>query len=167
MDACAGADIHDIVRAAHGILIVLDHDDRIAEVAEIFQRSDELIIVPLMQADGRLIQHIEHAGERTADLGRQADALALAAGQSACRPGQCEVVESHALQELQAVLDLLHDLAADLLLFFGQFWLIVGDELQLVPDGQLAEVADVLVSDGHRQHHRLEAFAVAVGALDA
>ena len=36
MNACARAYIHDIIRAAHGVLIVLHHDDRIAEVAEIF-----------------------------------------------------------------------------------------------------------------------------------
>ena len=84
MHACTRAYIHDIIRAAHGIFIVLYHDHRIAEVAEIFQGGNELVVIALMQADRRLVQHIEHAGKRTADLSGQADALALAAGKSAC-----------------------------------------------------------------------------------
>ena len=63
---------------------VLDHDDRVAQIPQVFQGGNELIVIPLMQADGRLVQHIEHAGKRTADLSGQADALALAAGKSAC-----------------------------------------------------------------------------------
>ena len=84
VDARARADVHDIIGAAHGILVVLDHDDRIAEVAEIFQRCDEFIVVALVQADGRLIQHVQHTRQSASDLGGQADALALAAGQGAC-----------------------------------------------------------------------------------
>ena len=48
---------------------------------------------------------------------------------------------------MQTVFDFLHDLAADLLLFFGQVRLVFPDEFQLFPDGHLAEFADVLVPD--------------------
>jgi len=44
---------------------------------------------------------------RTADLGGEADALAFAAGQGAGRAGQGQVIQTHALQKLQAVPDLL------------------------------------------------------------
>ena len=47
-----GAYVHDIVRAAHGVLVVLYHDDRVAQIPQVFQGSDKLIVVPLMQADG-------------------------------------------------------------------------------------------------------------------
>ena len=88
VNARAGAHIHDIVRAAHGILVVLDHDDGITEVPQVLQGRNELVVVTLVQADAGLVQHIEHAGQCTADLGGEADALALAAGQSASRAGQ-------------------------------------------------------------------------------
>ncbi len=39
MNAGARADIDDIVRAAHGVLVVLDHDDGIAEIPQILQRT--------------------------------------------------------------------------------------------------------------------------------
>ena len=41
------------------------------------------------------------------------------------------------------------------------------DKFQLVPDGHLAELADVLVPDGHGKHHRFQALTVAVRALHA
>ena len=146
---------------------MFDHDDRIAQVAQILQGRDELVVVALVQADAGFVQNIQHTGQRTADLGGQADALALAAGQCACRAGQRQVIQTHALQKLQAVLDLLHDLPADLFLLFGQIRLIFRDEAQFIPDGHLAEFADVFVPDGHGQHHRLQAAAMAVRALDA
>ena len=120
-----------------------------------------------MQADRGLVQHIEHTGQGAADLGGQADALALAAGQRARRPGKREVIQTHTLQELQAVLDLLHNLAADLLLLFGKVRLVLLDKFQLVPDGHLAELADVLIPDSHGKHHRLQALTVAVRAFHA
>jgi hypothetical protein len=39
------------------------------------------MIVPLVQTDRRLIQHIEHSDQPGADLGGQPDPLRLAAGQ--------------------------------------------------------------------------------------
>ena len=71
------------------------------------------------------------------------------------------------MQKLQAVFDLLHDLAADLLLLFGEVRLVLPDKLQLVPDRHLTELADVFVPDGHGKHHRLQALPVAVRALHA
>ena len=165
MDARTGTHIHNIIRTAHGILVVLHHDDRIAQVPQVFQGGNELVVVPLMEADGGLVQHIEHTGKGAADLGRQADALALAAGQSACRAGQGEIIQTDALQKLQPVFDLFENLAADLLLLLRQVRFIFRNEVQLIPDGHFAEIADVLATDGHRQHDGLEALAVAVRAL--
>ena len=79
----AWSDIHDMVGRVHGILVMLDHDECIAQVAQALQRGQQLVVVALMQADGRLVQDIQHAHERRADLCRQADALALAARQRA------------------------------------------------------------------------------------
>ena len=102
-----------------------------------------------MQTDRGLVQHIEHAGQSAADLGGQTDALALATGKRARRPGKREIIQTHTLQELQTVLDLLHDLAADLLLLFGEVRLVLPDKLQFIPDRHLTELADVLIPDSH------------------
>ena len=62
VDAGTGADIHNIIRLAHRILVMLHHDQGVAKVAQTLHRSDQLIIVTLVQADARLIQHIQHTG---------------------------------------------------------------------------------------------------------
>ena len=61
------------------VLVVLDDEHGVAEVAQAVQRLDEAVVVALVQADGRLVEHVEHADEARADLRGQADALRLAA----------------------------------------------------------------------------------------
>ncbi|WDT81381.1 MAG: hypothetical protein MPW14_06440 [Candidatus Manganitrophus sp.] len=65
------------------LLVVLDDDDRVAEIAQAPQRFEQALIVALVETDGRLVQHIEHAGEAGADLRGEADALAFAARERA------------------------------------------------------------------------------------
>ncbi len=71
-----------------------------------------------MQADGRLIQHVQHAHQRRTDLGRQADALGFSAGKSSCRPAKGQVAQSHVHQEAQTGIDLLQNLGGDHGFFF-------------------------------------------------
>ncbi len=79
MDAGGRADVDDIVGGQDRVLVMLDHDDRVAEVAQVLQRVEQAGIVALVQADTGLVEHVEHAGQARADLRRQPDALALAA----------------------------------------------------------------------------------------
>ena len=61
VDARAGADVDDVVRRAHRVLVVLDDNERVAEVAQALERCKEFVIVALVQSDGRLVEDIEHA----------------------------------------------------------------------------------------------------------
>ena len=79
MLAGAGADIDDVVGGAYGLLVVLDHDQGVAEVAQVQQRLDEPGVVALVQADGGLVEHVEHPHQARADLAGQADALRFTA----------------------------------------------------------------------------------------
>ncbi|OQB18772.1 MAG: hypothetical protein BWY13_01398 [Euryarchaeota archaeon ADurb.Bin190] len=63
-----------------GLLIMLDHNEGISEVPELLEGLDKPGVVSLMQADGGLVQYIEHPGEVGADLGGQANPLGLASG---------------------------------------------------------------------------------------
>ena len=83
MDPRAGAYVDNGIGGVHSFLVMLDHDDRIAQVAQAFQRVEQLLVVALMKSDARLVEDIEHAHKRAADLRRKADALALAAGERA------------------------------------------------------------------------------------
>ena len=60
---------------------MLYHNDRVADVAQAAQRLNHLDVVFGMEANGRLVEHVEHTHQARADLGRKADALGLAAGE--------------------------------------------------------------------------------------
>ena len=82
-----GPDVDDVVGDADRLLVVLDDDHGVAEIAQPHERLDEAPVVALVQADRRLVEHVEHADEPAADLRREPDALRLAAGERARRRG--------------------------------------------------------------------------------
>ena len=99
----AGARPHvdDVVGRQDRVLVVLDDDHAVAEVAQVLQRVEQPVVVALVQADRRLVEHVHHAGQARADLRREADALRLAAGQRFRRAVERQVVEADVVQELQ------------------------------------------------------------------
>ena len=159
--AGAGADIDNIIGRPDRILVMLDHDHRIAEAAQAPERIEEPRIVALMQADRRLVQHVEDAGEARADLRGEADALALAARQRARRARQRQVVEPDVAQEHQPVDDLLEDASGDLVALGVEFRGQIPRPVDRRLHRQEAHFADVLAVDLDRERLGLEAEAVA------
>ena len=115
MPETAGARPHvdHEVRGADRLLVVLDDDDGVAQVAQALHRRDEAGVVPLVQSDRRLVEYVEHPHEPRADLGGEPDALRLAAGQGRGGALERQVVEAHVDKEAQPLDDLLHDTARD------------------------------------------------------
>ena len=74
-----GPQVNHMVRLADRILVMLDHDDRVAEIAQVHQRIEQPLIVALMQPDRRLIEDVHDADQAGSDLAREPDALRLAA----------------------------------------------------------------------------------------
>ena len=118
--AGAGADVDDPVALADRLLVVLDDDHRVAEVAQAGERVDEPAVVALVQADRRLVEHVQRADEARADLAGQPDALRLTAGERARRAGQRQVVEPDVEQEPEPGVDLLGHPLGDHPLALGQ-----------------------------------------------
>jgi len=56
--AGAGSQIDDVAGGAHHIGIVLDDQDGVAQVAQLFEDADEAGGVAAMQSDGRLIEDV-------------------------------------------------------------------------------------------------------------
>ena len=151
-------DVHHPVRGPDRVLVVLHHDQRVAQVAQPQQGLEQPVVVPLVQPDGRLIQHVEHPDEAGADLGGEPDPLGLAAGQRGRGPVQGQVVEPDVEQEAHPGVDFLHDAHGDLLIPVGQFQ---GEQqLGQLADGQRAHLGDGAAVHRHRQRHRLEPGAV-------
>src|SRR5262249_7261841 len=107
------AEVDDAIRGTNRLLVVLDDEDRVAEVAQLFQRRQQARVVALVQSDRRLIEDIEYADQAAADLRRQADALRFTARQGRGGPVQCQIVETHIDQKTQAVGDLFQDRPRD------------------------------------------------------
>ena len=91
----AWSDIHHIIRRQHRILIMLYHDQRISQILEIFQGSDQFIIVPLVQSDTRLIQNIGNSHQPRTDLRGKTDSLGLSAGQRTGSAGKAQIVQPY------------------------------------------------------------------------
>ena len=147
--AGAGSDVHYPVGLVDGVLVVLDDDQGVAEVPEPGERFDQAAVVPLVQADGRLVQDVEHAHQAGADLGGQPDALGFAAGQGPGRAFQVQVLEPDVEQEGQPGLDFLEDLVGDLGFAAGQDEVV--EEVRAFAHGQRGDLGDGLAVDQHRE----------------
>ena len=111
--AGAGPEVDQVVGGHHRALVVLDHDHRVAEVAQAVEGGDQLLVVALVQADRGLVEHVHHADQAGADLGREADPLRLAAGERAGRAAEREVADADVLEEGEPFGDLAHDQPRD------------------------------------------------------
>ena len=56
-------DEFDCIGGTDCVLVVFDHDHRIADVAQPAQRHQQAVVVALMKPDRGFVQHIEHAGQ--------------------------------------------------------------------------------------------------------
>ena len=86
--AGARADVDDPVGDPDGVLVVLDDDQGVAELLEPDQRLDQPLVVALVQPDRRLVEDVEDADQAGADLGREPDALRLAAATASPTAGR-------------------------------------------------------------------------------
>ena len=109
VDAGARAHVDHVVGLADRVLVVLDHDHRVAEVAQVLERLEQAVVVALVEPDRGLVEHVEHAGEARADLRGEPDALALAARQRAGIARERQIAEADVLEEAEALVDLLED----------------------------------------------------------
>ena len=58
-----GTDVYNVVGTEHHIAVVLNDDDGIAQVAQFLQRTDESLVVTLMQTNAGLVEDVEHVDQ--------------------------------------------------------------------------------------------------------
>ena len=138
---------------------MLDDQDRVAQVAEADEGINEAAVVALVQADGGLVQDVEHAHQPGADLGRQADALRLAAGQRRRGAIQRQILQADIDEEAEPGADLLQDPARDRLLPLRQVQRFQPADRAL--DGERGHLGDVQTADAHCKTFRLQPLAAA------
>src|SRR6185437_5281710 len=76
--AGARAEVNYVIGTANRLLVMLNNQDGISQIAQSFQSGKQTIVIARMQADGRLVEHVEHAPEARSDLRGQPNALRLA-----------------------------------------------------------------------------------------
>ena len=81
MNPGARTEVNDMISAADGFFVMLDHHHRVAEIAEVKKGIQQALVVTLMESDGGLVQDVHHADQSRADLRSQPDALGLSARQ--------------------------------------------------------------------------------------
>ena len=171
--ASSRTDIHDVIGGADRVFVVLHHDQGVAQIAQLDQRVEQAVVITLVQADARLIEHVEHAGETSADLGGQTDALGFTARECHRRAIKTEVVEPHIEQKLEPHADLAQHQITDLDLASIQQWLIpfvstnahqLFDAPQAFTHAAAGELMDAIRPHPHRQSFRFEAQAMTTGA---
>src|SRR5690606_19340590 len=100
------------------ILVMLDDDDRVAEIAQMLQRVEKAAIVALVKPDRWFVEHVKHPGKAGADLRRKPDTLAFAARERARIARQRQVIEPDIVEKTQPLANFLQDANGDLILLF-------------------------------------------------
>ena len=107
------ANVHYPVGGEHGLFVVLDHNHRVALVAQFPDGSEQLAVVLLVKAYGRLVEYVDYVHQPGAYLGGEAYALALSSGQGGGRAVEGEVLQAHVQQELHPVAEFLEHIVRD------------------------------------------------------
>ena len=157
-------EIEDIVGRLDDLPVMLDHEDRIAQVAELADRADQPAVIARMESDRRLVEDVKHAGQAAADLRRQADPLRLAAREGRRRPCQGQVAEPDVGEELEPFADFAYQFAGDLLFPFRE--LLLFEEGEQVVERPAADLVDRQVVEPDRGGVVAQAASHAGGALD-
>ena len=125
----AGAEAHvdEVIGHGNHVGVVLDDDHGVALIAQLPQDGDQPLVVARVQADRRLVEHVQRADQRRAERRREVDALRFAARQRRRQAIERQVIEADVAQEAEAALDLLQHLVGDRRFLLGE--LQVGEEL--------------------------------------
>ena len=89
---------------------MLHHKQGVPQVAEFTEGLQQPIVVTLMEADGRFIEHVHDASEPGSNLCRKANPLAFTAREGVRFPVKCQVIQTYAVEEAKSSLNLLDDL---------------------------------------------------------
>ena len=114
MHAGSRPEINHVIGLENGLLIVLDHNNGIADIAQPLECAQQTLIVALMQTDRRLIQDIHNARQARSNLAGQSDPLRFTAGQGFRASVEREVVQSDIHEKAQPLRYVFDDLRSNL-----------------------------------------------------
>ncbi len=101
-----------MVSGANRVFVVLHHNHGITEIAQMDKRTQQALVIALVQADRRLIEHVHNANRARTNLARQTDTLGFTARKCLCRAGKCQVIQADVNEEFQAIANLFKNFSA-------------------------------------------------------
>ena len=101
--AGAGAEIDDVIGDGDRLRLVLDHEDRVALVAQPQQQVVHPLDIVGMQPDCRLVEDVGDIGQRRPEVADHLRALRLTARQRAGRPVEAEVTQPDLHERVERV----------------------------------------------------------------
>ena len=137
-----------MVGGTHGVLVVLHHQHRVAQVPQALERRDQPLVVSLVQPDRRLVEDVEHPHERRADLRGQTDALRLATGQRRSGALDAEVADANVLQKAEPLFDLAQNQVRDPAVMLGKVQ--IADPGERAPRRERGELMQRQIRHQHR-----------------
>ena len=158
------AHVDEVVGAADRVFVMLHHQHGVAQALQTLQCAQQSFVIALVQANRRLVQHIQHAGEAGADLAGEADALALAAGKCCRAARQGEVVQPHIHEKLQTLVDFPQNPPGDFQPLRRQRCRHTVEPFARAGDGEFRDFGQIMPRDFHRQRLGLQPRAVAGAA---
>jgi hypothetical protein len=76
-----GAEIDNVIGRDDRVVVMLDNNNGIVEIAKLPQRLQKPVVVPLVKPDAGFIENIEYPREARTYLGGKTDPLRFAGGQ--------------------------------------------------------------------------------------
>ncbi len=151
VDAGFGADVDDPIGGFDDVEVVLDHDDRVAQVDEPIEHFEQFGEVVEVQTGRRFVEQVQRlAGVGPGELGGEFHALRFAARKGRRALAEREVIEAHVAQRLQNAANL------------GN----VGEQLDGLAARHVEHVGDAFAVELHFEHVAVVALAAARVALD-
>src|SRR3972149_5362262 len=117
-----------MVGLLHRLLVVLHDQHGVAHVSQPLQRGKELLVVPLVEPDGRLVEYVEDPDKRAPYLGGEPYPLPLSAGERRGGPLKGDIIKAHVREEAEPLAYLLQDPP--------RYLLFDGIELQVLEKGE-------------------------------
>ena len=78
LSTCLRPHINYVIGILHHLLVMFDHNNRIARITQLLQRVYKLDIILLVQTDTRFVKNIQHIYQLATNLCCQTDTLTLA-----------------------------------------------------------------------------------------
>src|SRR5207302_7666127 len=160
--AGAGSQVDDVIRLTDRLLVVLDHDHRVAEVAELLERCEQPAVVALVQPDRGLVQDVHDPGEPRPYLAREPDALRFPAGERLGVAIERQVVEAHVGKEAQPLDDAPDDPRGHLATPAGEIQRT--EKLERAADRESGKLRERPVGDEHVPRRAAQARSLALRA---